>query len=334
LASTGSLAYDLTMTLLRLAQVLVVAAALGLFVRGPAHDWADGAAGQSSSTIGLLAIDADPRGNTATFVGPIDGCARAESGSTFDIDYVVEAIPQDRPMTGFDAEIRYDQALLEVVKVDYQLLLAAVGTYSPLASLTDSIPDFDGKFRVSVLDTASSTEPKANVESGPGVLARVTFRAKASGVSKIAIGLETEPFLYPLVLDTQDEMILADRLGAASVAIGVDCPPEAAQPHITDLGPTNQEILAANPQLRPSPGATGDTLPQLPTGTGSPETSQSPVRTATPTVPGSASSSGNADDDSDTWLIAGLAALVALGIAAAGGGWYLYQRSRRTSAGN
>src|SRR2546427_42565 len=216
LASTGSLAYDLIMTLLRLAQVLVVAAALGLFVRGPAHDWADSAAGQSSSTIGLLGIDADPHGNTATFVGPIDGCARAEAGSTFDIDYVVEAIPQERPMIGYDAEIRYDQALLEVVKVDYQLLLAAAGTYSPLASLTDSVPDFDGKFRVSVLDTASSTEPEANVESGPGVLARVTFRAKASGVSKIAIGLETEPFLYPLVLDTQDEMILADRLGAAS----------------------------------------------------------------------------------------------------------------------
>ena len=322
-----------SMTLLRLARVLIVAAAAGLFVHELANHWAHSVAGQPSSTIGLLAIDADPQGNTATSVGPIDGCARAESGSSFDVDYVVDAVPSDRPMTGFEAEIRYDQALLEVVKVDYQLLLAAVGTYSPLASLTDSVPDFDGNFRVSVIDTASSTDPGANVEKGPGVLARVTFRAKASGVSKIAIGLEKEPFLYPLVLDTQDELVLADSLGGASVAIGVDCPLEAAQPQITDLGPTNQEILAANPQLRPNPGTTGDTLPQLPTGTSSRATSQTQARSPTSTVPAGASSAGNEDDNSDTGLIALLAVLVALGLVAAGGGWYLYQRSRPPSGG-
>ena len=306
-----------------------VAAALALLICGPAPGWADVPASQSTSTIGLLAIDANTNGNTATSLGAVDGCARVEPGSTIDVDYVVDAIPQDRPMIGFEAEIRYDPGLLEAVAIDNQLLLAAVGTYSPLASLSDALPDSDGKLRISVLDTASSTDPEANVESGPGVLARITFRAKATGLSTLTIGLEKEPLLYPLVLDTQDEMILADRIGGASVAIGRDCPPEAVQPQITDLGPTNEEIIAGN--LQPGPGSTNTgATPQQPGGAGGPTTGQTAVQSATPTVAGSASSSADADDGSNTWLIALLAALLALG-AAAGAGWYLYRRSRPAS---
>src|SRR6266571_2970521 len=33
------------------------------------------------------------------------------------------------------------------------MLLEAVGTYSPLASVSDSLPDSNGEFRISVLDT-------------------------------------------------------------------------------------------------------------------------------------------------------------------------------------
>ena len=321
------------MTLARLAQIAIVAAAVGLSIRGPAEDWPCRAAGQSSSTIGLLAIDAVPQGNTATALGPVDGCSRAASGSTFNVDYIVDAIPADRPIIGFEAEIRYDKSLVEVVGVDYQMLLAAVGTYSPLASLSDTVPDSDGEFRISVLDTASSTEPEANVERGPGVLARVTFRANAPGVTKISIGLEKEPFLYPLVLDTQDEMILADTLGGASIAVGVDCLPETAQPEITDLGATNQEILATNPQLRPSPGAAGESPEQPGASTTTGQTSSASSSPGLPRVTPASSGGGDGNGGSGTWLIVLIAVLVALGIAAAGG-WYLYQRSHRMGSGS
>jgi hypothetical protein len=315
----------------RLGQAVALALAFAFPVLTQAEALAAPPKTHSASTIGLLAIDADPNGNTATSLGAVDGCARVEPGSTIDVDYVVDAIPQDRPMIGFEAEIRYDPGLLEAIKVDSNLLIAAVGTYSPLA-LSDALPDSDGKLRISVLDTASSTDPEANVERGPGVLVRVTFRAKATGLSTLTIGLEKEPLLYPLVLDTQDEMILADRIGGASVAIGRDCPPEAIQPQITDLGPTNQEIIAGN--LRPGAASTNTgaaTTGTTPGGAGGPTTGQTPVRSSTPTVPGSASSSSDAGDGSDTLLIAVVAVLLALGAAVAGGGWYLYQRYRHTS---
>ena len=79
-------------------------------------------------------------------LGRIDGCQRVESGAQTEVDFVVDSIPQDRPMIGFDAEIRYDPQLLEVVHVDYDLLQAAVGAYQPFAGLSDRLPDSDGAF--------------------------------------------------------------------------------------------------------------------------------------------------------------------------------------------
>jgi len=319
------------MTRLRVREALAMAA-LALVLCGAGSGWAERAAGQSASTIGLLAIDAGPNGNTATSLGPLDGCARVEPGATVNVDYVVDAVPEDRPMIGFEAEVRYDPALVEAVNVDHQFLLAAVGSYSPLAGLSDALPDSDGKLRISVLDTASSTDPQANVETGPGVLARITFRAKTPGISKIAIGLEREPLLYPLVLDTRDEMILADRLGAASLAVGRDCPAEAIEPDVTNLGPTNQEIIAGNLQpgatSTPAGGPTTGASPQVSGGAGGSTTGQMPGRSPASTTPGSSAASSDADDDSNSLPIVLAAVLVALGVAAAGG-WYFYQRSRR-----
>jgi len=237
-------------------------------------------------------------------------------------------------MIGFEVEVRYNPDLLEAIQVDHQLLLAAAGTYSPLSGLSDALPDSDGKLRISVLDTASSTEPEANVETGPGVLARITFRAKSTGIGEVAIGLETDPLLYPLVLDTRDEMILVDKIANASLAIGQDRPPETIHPEVVDLGPTNQEILESNPQLQPL-GTTGATLqqPAGAGGTGSPIGGQTPSRSSSPTAPGDASQAAGGDDgSSDTPIITAIVALVALGSAGAAGGLYLHRRNRASGS--
>ena len=55
----------------------------------------------SSSTIGLLALDPNVQGNTATSIGPIEGCARVETGAKIDVDYVVDSVPEDRPIIAF-----------------------------------------------------------------------------------------------------------------------------------------------------------------------------------------------------------------------------------------
>ena len=339
----------------------------------------------SDSMIGLIAIDADPQGNAATSLGPLNGCSRAETGDQLDVDLVVDAVPGDRPMIGFEAEIRYDPQRLEVVAVYYDLLLAAAGAYRPVAGLTDGVPDSDGNFRLSVLDAASTTDPEANVERGAGVLARITFRAKAAGVSEVTIGVQG-PGLYPRVQDTQNELILADRAGSISVAVGKDCSPQAREPKITDLAEVNEQILSAtpDPQATPTPIGGAASPADGPTGEGetptpvttpcvvTPETTISPT-TAPPDAPLFPSPSSppagaqppaspastppatpvtspastdvlctptpaplqdeivDIEEDSDTILIAGAAALLALGTVAGGGGWYLYRRSRDSS---
>ena len=154
----------------------------------------------SPSLIGLLAIDANVEGNTATSIGPVNGCARVEPGAQIDVDFVVDAIPEDRPIMGYQYEFRYNPDLLEVVGAHYDLMLAAVGAYEPFADsdITDQLPDSDGSFGLIVLDFASQAAVpeanllEANVERGKGVLARITLRAKAPGVSAVTVGYEPQ----------------------------------------------------------------------------------------------------------------------------------------------
>jgi Cohesin domain len=325
----------------------------------------------STSTIGLLAMDATSEGNTATSLGPVNGCASIEPGSQVTVDYIVDSIPQDRPMIAFEAQVQYDPQLLEVVEADYKFLLAAVGSHSPLGE-SDAVPDSDGRFRMQVLDTASMTDPEANVERGAGVLARLTFRAKTAGLAALSLTVTRDPLVYPVVLDTQNELIFVDRVGRASLAVGQDCPVEAQEPVITDMAEVNEQILADNPGLA---GATADSGTGAPSASLSPgdetplESAQAPSPTTVPcAAPPRATASPSpspppegtttpptdtpspaptptevvctptptpvqeqivdVEEDSNTLPIAGAAALLTVGTAAAGGGWYLYRRSR------
>jgi hypothetical protein len=257
-----------------------LASAIAVVLFGFATQAQDAQATHSASAIGLLAIDANTEGNTATSLGPVNGCSRIEAGAQTAVDYVVDAIPQDRPMIGFEAEVRYDLQLLEVVDADYRLLLAAAGNHQPFTGQSDQIPDSDGSLRMQVLDTASTTDPEANVEIGPGVLARLTFRAKAAGLAGINIAVSRDPLTYPIVLDTQNELIFAERTGSASLAIGQDCPIEAQQPVITDMAEVNEQILAEDPELAggtPPPGGTDS-----PATTVTPEGQTPPPEESTP----------------------------------------------------
>jgi len=361
----------------------------------------------SNSLIGLLSIDANVQGNTATSIGPIDGCARVEPGAQIDVDYIVDAVPEDRPLIAFEVDIRYNPDLIEVVAVDYDLMLAAVGTYQPFVDLTDELPDSDGDYRLVVLDTASQTElrdpstgeitqPEANVERGKGTLARITLRAKAPGVTEVNVGYDPPDGPYPLTQDTQNETIIVDKIGGVSIAIGQDCPPEVIAPKIID--PPNTEGCIFGGECSPTPEgqtpgpqdqtpAAGDGSPdgptpegQTPTPASGPDLIPCPVKAlptppttpppsptiatpegetpAPPTdaspVPAVTESPGptgtpapelctptpapvedditDVTEDSNTGLLVGAVALLGLGTAAAGGGWYAFRRSRNGAA--
>jgi hypothetical protein len=66
------------------------------------------AAAGSDSTIQFVGMDADPSGNTATALGHLDPCIRAEPGAEVTVDLVVDAVPDDRPFIGYQIEVNYD----------------------------------------------------------------------------------------------------------------------------------------------------------------------------------------------------------------------------------
>jgi hypothetical protein len=328
------------------APLAVITAAFGLIALT-----AFARADHSPNLIGLLALDVNTQGNTATSLGPLDGCARVEPGGRIDVDYVVDAIPDDRALIGFQVEIRYNPDLLEVVAVDYDLMLAAVGSYQPFGGgdLTDPLPDSDGSYNLVVLDMASQTEnpdqgtQEANVERGPGVLARITFQGKGSGVSEVNIGYDPlNGGAYPLTLDTQGEIVITDKIGGASVAVGQDCPAEAIPPRIIDPPNTEEEIHGGTPPP-PVPGATPEGQTPAEGGVPTPEGQTPTPEGQTPApgeVGGPAAGRGSPtpspieddivdeEEDSNTGLFVGAFALLGLGTAAAGGGWYMFRRSR------
>jgi hypothetical protein len=205
---------------------------VALLVAFALQDHSPGSANQDASTIDLVALDADPEGNTATSVGVIETCAATDVGSEVTIDLVVDAIPADRPMVAFEMQILYDPELVRAVAMDNELLLAAEGDFQPFEAvplLSDPLPDSDGALRISIVDLASNQTPGSNSETGGGVLSRITFEGLAEGISNLDFGFDP-PEVYPTVIDIQNTPIGVGSMLGASVAVGRDCPPETRQP--------------------------------------------------------------------------------------------------------
>jgi hypothetical protein len=221
------------------------------------------------------------------------------------------------------------------------------------------------------------------------------MRAKAPGVANVGVGYDPANGLYPLTLDTQNDIVVTDKIGNAALAIGQDCPPERLAPSIIDPPNTEEEIFGGTPPpgaspVVPTPTPAGETPtpagqtptpgPETPTpadeqepevvpcptdeadepdeATDSPEGESRPPPTADAGETQSATQDAEAspaedeeagllctvtpttdaleivsvDEGSDTGLVVGAVALLGLGTAAAGGGWYMFRRSRNGAA--
>lgn len=309
------------------AAIAVMIGALAL-MHGPA-----GAQVQTSdATISLMAIDAVTTGNTATTLGTIDDCVRAEVGAEVTVDVTVDAIPVERQLIGFQMALHYDADLLQATAVDKGLLLGAVGEYQPFEAFSDELPDSDGTLTMAMVDVASNSSPGANMESGPGVLARVTFVAQARGAGPITIDPGPNPALS--IMDNSNRTIGIERLGAATVSVGEDCPALGPEAQITVLPSTTTPSpipgMTATPAEQ-SPGAaspTGAVSSPTPAGSPAPGTGE----TGKPTTTNATGGAGDDDGDSDTGMIILAALLAGGGLAAAGGGGWLLYRRRGTGA--
>ena len=147
-------------------------------------------AAQDEASVG---VDSDPAGNTATSLGELQHCRRVEVNDAFDVDVYAIDLPG---VEAFQLILNYDPAILQVTHIDDQQLIAANQGSQPIslsadpskdsdiANEPDTIPEGkDGSINIVNVDFASGPPD----ESGSGVLARVSLKAMAKGVSSVAL---------------------------------------------------------------------------------------------------------------------------------------------------
>ncbi len=280
---------------------------------------------QDQASVG---VDADSAGNTATSLGDLQHCRRVEVNDAFQIDVYGVDIPG---VVGFEFTVNYDPTILEVTAAKTEFLLAA-NQGSQIVDFTDDptqdgndadqIPDgHDGSFTVAATDFGPAAD-----ESGSGVLAAISLRALANGVSTLALSnvklLRTgaNGSIIPVEPIGYSEYFVGTGANA-NIGVGEGCTPPL---------PTTLEAPTPAPTSSPSPGASGQT-PEASGGSPAPSTEPG-AEDGGNASPGQGTNTGgnqvNAEGGDDTWIIVvGVVAGVAL-VSAAGA--FVWQRRRRT----
>lgn len=272
---------------------------------------------QTRSSIG---VDADPAGNTATSLGPIDPCVSVSTGDTFDVDILIADVVD---LLAWEVYFVYDGSIISIVDDDVKMFQAADGE-SNVFDLSEVLPDLDGRYRVAAADLADPPAP----DSGSGVLTRLTLKAVGPGVSPANVPpidinddgkIDLGPFLNDVrgdpIDDVDDDGFFDGQIFAAQIAVDTACPADGVVPTATRAAATPSPTSPASP--------TGETTPEVTeTATAStPAVSPTPTaEVASPTPDGSLAT----EDDGSTWtglpwivgyVVAGLAVLIVAGVA-------------------
>ncbi len=166
--------------------------------------------------------DATPA-NSATSIGSVELCRSTIKNGVLDadedaidaltIDVVVgpQGVPAQQPMAGFQYTLNYDGTAVRVTAADHVQLIGAAGGTIPI-DVSDPLPDGDGTW------TGAFVDASTNVESGPGVLARVTIEAVGSAPSVTALTLSDV-----IVAEISGQYIRVDRVEGGAVAVNATC---------------------------------------------------------------------------------------------------------------
>lgn len=153
----------------------------------------------------LVEIDTTVAGNDDNRLGPTESCTGTPLavGDTIDVDVIVRGVPAyvehgsgGRPSGGIEAyefDLRYDPALLRLHRIDLEdtpnifrtsgnQSLAYYVDYDPTSGFQTDPLDANGNINIYMGDVRTS-----DLESGNGVLARVTFTGISSGVSRLQV---------------------------------------------------------------------------------------------------------------------------------------------------
>ena len=283
------------------AMMLALAASAGGILAGGYS------AAQEAVTIG---VDADPTGNTATSLGPIDSCVSVSTGDTFQVDLFVTDVPD---LLAWETYFVYDMSVINIDSRDVMMFQAA-NTGSNVFDVSEGLPDIDGQYGVAAVDLADPPAP----DSGSGVLARLTLKAIGTGVSPASLSpidinedgrIDLGPFLTASrgesIGDQDEDGFFDGPISNAQIAVDTACPggTPVASPTAPAPSPTPTSAISPTPET-PAPAT------RTPTATPEPA-SPTPV------------SPGLAEDEESAWtsvpaligyVAGGLGALVLAGI--------------------
>jgi hypothetical protein len=184
---------------------------------------------EAGSDEPALAIDVGTEGNSASDTGEIEDCISVGTGDTFEIDVLVLDITD---LLAWEVHLDYDAAVLTVINHDVKLFQGANTGSSPI-DISARLPDDSGFHTLSAFE--SSDPPR--VDSGSGVLARVTLEATAEGETDLAIGqrdinddgtLDRGTLMRDVdanvIGDTDGDNYFDGDVSNAIVVVGDDCP--------------------------------------------------------------------------------------------------------------
>lgn len=174
-----------------------------------------------------LGVDVAPGGNGATSVGSIQDCKEVQVGDFFSADVYITGA---QGLRAWELTFGFDPTILEVTHHDNRLFLAAASF-----DVSEPTPDSDGRHFMGVATLGGSS-------SGSGVLARLTFKAKAPGRSpasiifldvngdgRIDIGPRLNPGAQPLG-DSDGDGVFDGPVSQAEVAVGQACSNSGPEP--------------------------------------------------------------------------------------------------------
>jgi hypothetical protein len=273
-------------------------------------------AAQGSTSIG---VDADPTGNTATSLGPIDSCVSVSTGDTFDVDILVTDVVD---LLAWEVYFVYDGSIISIVDHDVYMFQAADGE-SNIFDFSEVLPDLDARYGVSAADLADPPAP----DSGSGVLARLTLKAEGPGISLASIPLidanndgriDLGPFLNDVhgdpIDDVDDDGFFDGQIFAAQIAVDTACPTGGVTPTPTQAATTPSPTSPASPTVETTPAVTETATATTPAASQTATVVANPTPTQTPTT----------EDEGSTWtglpwiigyVVAGLAVLLVAGVA-------------------
>jgi Cohesin domain len=264
----------------------------------------------------------------------VDSCIEVGVGDTFDVNIMVSDVER---LLAWDIFYAYDRDTLEVTGRNVRRLLETLPS-SNIFDLSDAVPNRTGLYRIGAADTGGTDA----AESGSGILATLTLKAKDAGVSWSAVyrgdvdgngSVDLGPTLTALggvhIDDNDGDGIFDGPISRGQIAVDTDCvdpaptPPAPAgfviEPHPT----TTVELQTASPS--PTDDPSGNDGSPTPTANPRPSPSATAIRGEGTIKP---PDSGGSGSSLPAWLIAVAAGAATFGVVFS----YIVYRSARRPA--